>query len=180
MAVVHQVVERMGSGRLVVAFLHLAEANVVNDQQLDTCPSLEPTSKRTVSESGMQIVKQIDAPRIAHAKALLARAQAEGLQDVAFASTRFACNDDVIVPTDEVETSELLDERLVEFRLEVEVERLEGLTFLESTADDTVSDTLLEFMADLSAQNVLEQGGRAGTFLHRPGKLRIECGEGMG
>lgn len=91
-----------------------------------------------------------------------------------------AGDDDVVVAADEIESSELEDEGLVERGLEVEVERLERLVLLEAAAVDAPPDALLELVRDFGAEDVLEQRRRAGAFAHGPRQELIELVEGAG
>src|SRR6266702_384922 len=133
-----------------------------------------------VGEAGMQVVEQVDAAGITHADPLFASAQAERLEDVALAGAALAGDDEVVAPADEVEASELHDQSLVEFGLEVPVEGFEQLAFDQAADRDTSRDALLEFVRRLGAQHVLEQRGGAGAFARGPGESVVELGEREG
>lgn len=174
MPAIDEVVEGVGRGRLVVAFLDLSKAYVVDDEQLRGRPSLEAARIRAVGDGGVELVEQVDAPGVAHADALLAGAEGEGLEDVALAGACFARDDDVVVTAHEVESGELDDERLVELRLEVELEGLERLSFLEAASVDATVDALLELLGDLCGEDVLEERRGAWTLARCPGEVLIE------
>lgn len=71
---IDQVEERVGGGRLVVALLHLAEPDVVDDEQLGSDPGPEATLVGVVGEGSVQVVEQVDAAGVADGYALLAGA----------------------------------------------------------------------------------------------------------
>src|SRR5690606_19547007 len=105
---------------------------VVDDEKLGAGPSLESARIRSVGDGGVEIVEEVDAARVTHADPLPAGLEGEGFEDVALAGAGFSGDDDIVTPTDEVEARELADERLVELRLEVEVEGFESLVLLEA------------------------------------------------
>lgn len=61
MPLVDEVVEGVSGGGLVVALLHLAEADVVDDEQLGGGPLLETTGIGAVAETGIEIVEEVNA-----------------------------------------------------------------------------------------------------------------------
>ncbi len=156
MSTIDQVVEGVGGGRLVGALLHLAEADVVDDEQVGAGPSLEALGVRPVREASMQVVEEVDAARVAHAEALLARAKSEGLEDVALAGAGLAGDHEVVLATDEVEAPELEHERLVESGLEGPVEGLECLALDEPAGDDSSLDALRQSLRSLEAEDAFE------------------------
>ena len=158
----------MGSGRLVAAFLDLAEADVVDDQEFGPCPSLESAGIRAVGETGVEVVEEVDATRVAHADSLLAGSHGEGLEDVALACAALSGDDEIVAATDEVEAGELEDQRLVESRLEGPVESLERLALDETAVKDAGLDTFFEALGGLAREDVLEQSGRAGALTGCP------------
>jgi len=125
----------------------------------------------------MEVVKEVDAARVAQTDALLAGAHAERLEQVALAGAGIAGNHHIVVAADEVESSELDDHGLVELGLEVEVERLECLVLLEAAAVDAPGDALLELVRGLGAEDVLEQRGRARPLAHGPRETVVELVE---
>jgi hypothetical protein len=177
---IDQVVQSVSGGGLVAVLLDLAKAYVVNDQELSNCPRLESPGIGAVGESGVEVVEQVNAAGVAQADALLAGAQAERFEQVALPGTRIAGDDEVIVATYEVESSELEDNSLVELGLKVEVERLECLVLLEAAAVDAPGDALLELVRSLGAEDVLEQCRRAGALAHGPREAVVELVEGAG
>jgi len=128
----------------------------------------------------MKVVEEVDATGVAQADALLAGAHAERLEQVALAGAGIAGDDDIVVAADEVESSELDDNSLVEIGLEVEIERLEGLVLFEATAVDTPGDALLKLVRGLGAEDVLEQRGRARPLAHGPREEVVELVAGVG
>src|SRR5215211_2483649 len=114
---IDQIVEGVGGGRLVAVLLDLAEAHVVDDEELGGGPRLETAGIGAIGEPGVEVVEQVDAAGVAQAEALLAGAQAERLEEVALPGARRTGDDHVVVAADEVEPRELEDERLVELGL---------------------------------------------------------------
>lgn len=176
---IDEVVEGVRSGRLIAALLDLAEADVVNDQELGADPGLEAAGVGAIGEAGVQIVEEIDAAGVAHGEALFAGTEREGLEEVALAGTALASDDEVVVAADEVEAGKLEDERLVETGLEVPVEDLEDLALDETTGVDAAADALLELVRGLGTEEVLEKRGGAGTLASGPDEMRVELVEGM-
>ncbi len=58
-------VGQVGSRGLVAAFLHLAEADVVDDAEVCACPPLEALRIGAVGEVGVEVIEQVDAARVA-------------------------------------------------------------------------------------------------------------------
>ena len=146
----------MRGGRLVSALLDLAKADVVDDQELGTSPGLETAGVGAVGETGVEVVEEVDAARVAHAHTLLARADGEGLEDMALACAAVAGDDEIVVAAHEVEARELEDQGLVETGLEVPVEAFECLALDETALCDAGLDALLELLRGLSTEHVLE------------------------
>ena len=180
MPAIDEVVQGVGGGRLVAALLDLAQADVVDDQERRASPALEPASVGAVGEAGVEIVEQIDAAGVAHVDALLAGAQPEGLEEVALAGAVVAGDDEVFVAVDEVEPGKLEHEVLVDAGLEGPVEGLERLALDEPALVDAPRDALLELVRGLRAEDVLEEGGRAGPLAGRPRELLVEIRERPG
>ena len=65
---VDEVEEGVGGGGLVVALLDLAEANVVDDEQVGAGPGLEAPGVGVVGEAGVEVVEQVDAAGVAQAR----------------------------------------------------------------------------------------------------------------
>jgi len=122
----------------------------------------------------MEIVEEIDAAGVAHADALLAGAEGEGLEDVALSGAGLAGDHDVAPTANEVETGELDDGRPVELRLEVEVERFEGLSLLEPAPVDAIGDALIELLGDLGGEDVLEERRGPGPLAGGPREMLVE------
>lgn len=180
MPTIDEVVQGVRGGGLVGALLDLAEPDVVDDQERRTRPALEAAGVGAVGEAGVEIVEQIDAAGVAHADPLLARAQGEGLEEVALAGTVVAGDHEVVVAAHEVEAGELEDEILVEAGLEVPVEGLEGLALDEPAGVDAPGDALLELVRGLGAEDVLEERGRAGALAGGPREPLVELVERAG
>jgi len=128
----------------------------------------------------VEIIEEVDAAGVAHGEALFAGTEREGLEEVALAGAALAGDDEVVVAADEVEAGELEDERLVDARLKVPVEDLEGLALDKAAGVDAAADALLELMCGLGAEEVLEQGGGAGTLAGGPDEVRVELVERVG
>lgn len=171
---VDEVVERVRCGRLVVALLDLTKADIIDDEELRAGPAFEAPWIRAVGDRGMEIVEEVDTASVTHADALLAGAKGEGFEDVALAGAGLAGDHDVPPPANEVEAGELDDGRSVELRLEVEVERLEGLSLLEPAAVDAIGDALIELFGDLGGEDVLEERGGPGPLAGRPREMLVE------
>lgn len=177
---IDEVVEGVSRGRLIAALLDLAEADVVNDQEIGASPGLEAAGIGAIGEAGVEIIKEVDAAGVAHGEALFAGTECEGLEDVALAGAALAGDDEVVVAADKVEAGELEDERLVEARLEVPVEDLEGLALDKAAGVDAAVDALLELMCSLGTEEVLEEGGGAGALAGGPDEVRVELVERVG
>jgi hypothetical protein len=136
MSSVDDVVQRVSGGGFVVALFDLAKSDVVNDQQVRSCPGFESTWVRAVSESGMQVVEQVDAAGVAHADALFAGAQRKGFENVTLARAALAGDHQVVASAYEIEQRELEHEGLVEARLEVPVERFKSFSLDETARVD--------------------------------------------
>lgn len=171
---VDDVVERVRGGGLVVALFDLADADVIDDQQVGSRPGFEASWIGAVGEACVQVVEQVDAARVAHGDGLLASAHSEGLEDVALAGAGLAGDHQVFVPAHEVEARELEDEGLVNLRLEVPLERLERLALGQAARVDASSDALLKLVRGLCAEDVIEQICDARAFLSGPGQARVE------
>jgi hypothetical protein len=113
MSPVDDVVQRVSSCGFVVALFDLAQSDVVDDQQIGSRPRLEAAWIRTVGESGVQVIEQVDTASVAHADALLARAQGKRFEDVTLASAALARNHQVFVSAHEVEQRKLEHEGFV-------------------------------------------------------------------
>jgi hypothetical protein len=172
---VDQVEERMGGRGLVVALLDLAEADVVDDEQLGARPRLEAPGVGVVGEPCVEVVEQVDAAGVAQGDALLAGSQAKGLEDVALAGAALAGDDEVIAPAHEVEAGELEEEGLVERRLEVPVEGFERLLLAQAARRDAARDAPLELARDLGGEDVLEQRRGAGALACGPREQLVEA-----
>src|ERR1017187_1834861 len=177
MATIDEVVEGVRGGRLVAALFDLPETDVIDDEQGGGCPGLEAACVRAIGESCMEVVEQIDAAGVAHADPLLARAEAERLEDVTLAGAGLARDDEIVASSNEVESGELEDQRFVELGLEVPIEGFQRLSFHEATDMDAARDALLEFARGLEAEDALEQGRGAGALAGRPGESLVELGE---
>jgi hypothetical protein len=177
---IDEVVQGVRGGGLVGTLLDLAEADVVDDEERGARPALEAASIGTIGEAGVEIVEQIDAANVAHANPLLACAQGEGLEEVTLAGAVVAGDHEVVVAADEVEAGELEHEGLVETGLEVPVEGFEGLALDEPAGVDASGDALLELVRRLDAEDVLEEGGRAGALAGGPREPLIELVERAG
>jgi hypothetical protein len=176
---IHEVVQGMRGGRLIATLLDLAEPDIVNDQEVGASPGLEAAGVGAIGKAGVQIIEEVDAAGVAHGEALLAGTEREGLEEMALAGAALAGDEQVVVAADEVEAGEFEDERLVEAGLEVPVEDLEGLALDEATGVDAAVDALLELVRGLSAEEVLEEGGGAGTLSGGPDEVRVELVERM-
>jgi len=174
MAAIDEVVQRVRGGWLLNAPLDLAKAYVIDDQEIGASPALEAAGVGAVGEAGVEIVEEVDATGVAHADALLARAQGEGLEEVTLAGAVVAGDDEVVVPSHEVEAGELEYEVLVERRLEVPVERLESLALDESAGVDAPGDALFELVRCLDAEDVLEERGRPCALAGGPREVLVE------
>jgi hypothetical protein len=80
---VNHIVEGVGGGWLVTVLLDLAQAYVVNNEELGNRPRPESSRIRAIGEPGMKVVEEVDAAGVAQADALLASAHAERLEQVA-------------------------------------------------------------------------------------------------
>jgi len=178
-AQVDEIEEGVSGGGLVVAFLDLAEADIVDDEQVGSGPGFETAAVGGVGEAGVQVVEQVDAAGIADGELLLAGAKAEGLEEVALAGTALAGQDEIVVAAHEVEAPELEDEGLVERGLKVPVEGFEELALVQSAGLDAASNATFELVADFAAEEVLEQGGGAGALAQGPGEQLVELREGV-
>ena len=176
---IEEVVESVRRGRLVAALLYLAETDVVDDQERGASPALESAGVGAVGEAGVEVVEQIDAAGVAHGDAQLAGTQPEGLEQVALAGAVGAGDHEVVVAVHEVEPGELEDEGLVDAGLEGPVEGLEGLALNQPAAVDAAADALLELVRGFETEDVLEERGRAGALVSRPGEALVEIGEGL-
>jgi hypothetical protein len=177
---VDEVEEGVGGGRLVVALLHLAEANIVDDEQLGAGPRLEPSGVGGVGEAGVEVIEEIDATGVAEGDALRAGAQAEGLEDEALAGAALASDDQIVVAADEGEASELGDGGLVEVGLEVPVESFEGLLLAQAAGGDAACDAAFELGGDLGGEEVLEQRRVPGLLAGGPGEQVVEVAVDVG
>jgi len=181
---IDEVVERMRSGRLIAALLDLAEADVVNDQELGAGPSLEAAGIGAIGEASMEIIEEVDAAGVAHGEALFAGTEREGLEEMALAGTALAGDDEVVVAADEVEAGQFDDECLVEARLEIPVEDLEGLTLDKAAGVDTATDALLELVRGPRRRGGAraERWRRGARGWPRRGVRRVgrACGSGRG
>ena len=179
MPAIDEVEEHVSGGGLVVALLDLAETDIVDHEQLGTRPGLEPSGIGAVGEAGVQVVDEVDAAGVAHGESLLAGPQSQGLEEMALAGAALAGKHQVIVPSHEVEPSQLEDKALVEGGLEVEVEGLEGLLLSETARGDATRDARFELGSDLGAEDVLEQDGGAGSLAGGPGQELIGVSEAV-
>ncbi|HEX2685962.1 MAG TPA: hypothetical protein VHN14_05065 [Kofleriaceae bacterium] len=177
---IDEVVEGVSRGRLIATLLDLAEADVVNDQEIRASPGLEAAGVGAIGEAGVEIIEEVEAASVAHGEALFAGTEREGLEEVTLAGAALTGDDEVVVAADEVEAGEFEDERLVEARLEVSVEDLEGLALDKAAGVDAAADALLELMCSLGAEEVLEQDGSAGPLTSGPDEVRVELVERVG
>jgi hypothetical protein len=177
---IEQVVQRVRGGGLVDALLDLAQPHVVDDQECRARPALEAAGVGAVGEAGMKVIDKVDAARVAHLDPLLARAQAERLEDMALAGAVAAGDHEVVVAAHEVEACELEHEGFVEGGLEVPVERLERLALDQAAGVDAPDDALLELVSGLEAEDVLDERGGAGAFVGGPREKLVELVERAG
>ncbi len=173
-------VQGMRGGWLVGAPLDVAEADIVDDEEVRTRPAVEATRVGPIGETGVKVVEQIDAARVAHADALFTGAQAEGLEDVTLAGAVVAGDHEIVVAAHEVEAGELEDERLVEAGLEVPVEGLERLALDEPAGVDAPYDPLFELVRGFDAEDVLEERGSAWALVRGPRESLVELVERAG
>jgi len=177
---IDEIEEGVSGGGLVVALADLAEADIVNDEQIGPCPGLESQGVGVVGETGVQIGEQVGTAGIAHGDTLDAGAQAEGLEDVALAGAALSGDDQVVASLDEVESCELEHEALVEGGLEVPIEGFEGFSLDQAAGADSPGESRLGFMGHFSGENVLEQSGMPGALVAGPGEQLVERGGRMG
>ena len=168
MPTIEQVVQRVRGGGFIDALLDLAQAHVVDDQEGRACPALEAASVGAVGEAGVEVVDKVDAARVAHLDPLLARTQAERLEDMALAGAVTTSDHEVVVAAHEVEACELEHEGLVERGLEVPVECLERLALDEPAGVDAPDDALLELVRGFEAEDVLDERGGARALVGGP------------
>src|ERR1019366_6128212 len=124
MATIDEVVEGVRGGRLVAALFDLPETDVIDDEQGGGCPGLEAACVRAIGESCMEVVEQIDAAGVAPADPLLARAEAERLEDVTLAGAGLARDDEIVASSNEV--GECQDRCRLKFTLEGPIRRGAG------------------------------------------------------
>lgn len=172
--------EGVGGSGLVVALLHLAETDVVDDEQLGCGPAVESLRVRAVGETGVEIVEQVPAHGVADRHLLLAGAERQRLHDVALPGAGLAGDDQVFGVADEVETGELEDESLVERGLEGPVEDLERLALGETAGRDAAFDSAGELVRGLFAEDALEQDAGRGVLTSRPGEMPVDVFAGVG
>lgn len=170
MTTVDEVVQGMRGGGFVGASLDLPKADIVDDQEGRARPALEAAGVGTVGEAGVEVVEEVDAARVADQDSLLAGTQAERLEDMALASAVVAGDHEVVMAAHEVEAREFEDEGLVEGRLEVPVEGLEGLALDEPAGVDAPDDALLKLVSGLKAQDVLKERGGTRALVGGPGE----------
>ena len=180
MAAVDEIEEGVSGGGLIVPLSHLAEPDIVDDEQVRARPGLEAAGVRRIGEAGVQVVEEVDAPGIPDRELLLAGAKSEGLEQVALAGAALAGDHEVVVASHEVEAAKLPEEGLVEPGLEVPVESFEGLALVQAAGVDASTDAGLQLRGDLDAQDVLEQSGGARALAQGPGEQVVELAEGMG
>lgn len=70
-AAVEQGKEHMGRGRLVAAALELAEADVIDNQELGTAPGAHAPLIGAVGEARIEVVDEVDAAGVADGEFLL-------------------------------------------------------------------------------------------------------------
>lgn len=180
MPAIEQVVQGVRGGGLINALLDLAQAHVVDDQECRACPALEPASVGAVGEAGVKVVDEVDAARVTHLDPLLARTQAERLEEMALAGAVATSDHEVIVAAHEVEACELEHERLVERGLEFPLEYLERLALDEPARVDAADDALFELVRGFEAEDVLDERRGAGAFVGGPREERVELVERAG
>jgi hypothetical protein len=171
---VDQVEEGVRGGGLVLALLDLPETDVVDDEQIGSCPGLEAARVGAVSEASVEVVEQVDTSCVAHGELLLASAAPEGLEDVALAGAARAGDHEVVVSAHEVEVGELGYEGLVESGLECPFKGLESLVLSQAADLDAASHALFELSSGLRTKDALEQRGGTWTLSQRPAERVIE------
>lgn len=124
---VDEVVKGMGSGGLIGTLSDLSDPDVINDEQFGFGPRLEAFRICLIGKASVQVIEQVDATGVTDGDLLLAGAKTECLQEVTFAGTGLAGNDDVIVAVHEIESTEFDEEGPIDGRLKVPVERFQGL-----------------------------------------------------
>ena len=99
---------------------------------------------------------------------------------MALAGAALAGDDEIVATPDEVEAPELQEERLVELRLEVPVEGLQGLVLAQAALVDASLDADLELLRGLGAENALEEREVSGSLARGPREVVVEIREGVG
>ena len=178
-AQVDEVEQRVGGGGLVGAVAQLAQADVVDDEQLRPCPAPEPLAVGAVGEPGEEIVDEVDAARVAHGEALLAGEEHHGLEKMTLTGPALARDDEIGHAADELEPGELQYEGPVERGLEVPVEVVEELALAQPAGLDATLDAAGQAGVGLAAQDVLEKLGVSGLLGERPGEVCVEGVEGV-
>lgn len=180
MPAVDEIEEGVGGGGLVLALLHLAEADVVHDQEVRSSPALEAALVGGVGEPGVEVVEEVDAAGVADGHLRLAATQGDGLEDVTLPGAALSCDDQVLFAPSEVEAGDLHDESLVELGLKREVEGLERLALGQAALVDAALDAPLELVGGLGAEDVVEERARRRLLLGGPGEVLVEVFEGVG
>jgi hypothetical protein len=158
----------------------LAQADIVNDEQIRTGPALDALRVSSIGEPRMQVIEQVDATRVAHRDSLLASAKSKCLEDVALAGAGLARDHEVVLATHEVEPPEFEHARLVDPGLERPVEGLERLAFHEPAGDDASLDAQRQSLDRFEAEDVLEQCSHCGALARSPREPLVELCEGDG
>lgn len=175
---IDEIIECVRGRGLVVTLFDLTKTDIIDDEQSRTGPGLESTRVRAIGKAGVKIIEEIDTTCIAHAYALLTSAKRERFEQMALAGATLAGDDKLVLAPDEVEASELGDERFVEFGLEVPLECLERFGLNQAARENAALDALFEFAGGLEAEHVLEKCRRTWALAGGPGEPFVELGEG--
>ena len=177
---VQEVEEGVGGRGLVVTLLDLAEAHVVDDEQLGCAPAFQALGVAAVSEAREEVVEQVHAARVADRDLLLTCLEPDGLKDVAFPRTALACEEKILGPAHPVQEGQLQDHRAIELGLEGEVERLQALALAQAAQADAALDAVLALDRRLLAQDLVEQGAGRRVLAQGPGEVLVQVLRGVG
>src|SRR5688572_8070315 len=156
------------------------EPEVIEDQEIGPRVPREPLLVRAVGAAAREVREHLGGVDEEDFVPAAARLVGEGLRQVALADARRAVDEDALVTLDEGTRGEIEDLRLVELRIEAEVEALERLGGVEGGAAQAQPQVLLRAALDLIVQEHGEELDEGRLLLDGLAVAQLQCVEDAG
>ena len=137
---VQEIEEHVSGGGLVAGAFDLAEADVVNDEELSTRPAAEAVRVAAVGETCVEVIEQVDAAGVADNDLALTGAKRDGLEQMAFAGAALTSKENILVLVEEAQAGDGFDGGAIELGLKCPIEGFQGFSHVPSLTPHPFSD----------------------------------------